>query len=124
MDVSISELVGFLNLNWQAVVMLAISGVLLWLGISKKVEPVLLVPIGVGCMLSNIPLGGVAESGGFLTVLADFGIHTEIFPLLIFISVGAMIDFEPLLQRPYTIFLGPAAHLGVFGSFFHSLSAG
>jgi carboxybiotin decarboxylase len=118
MDTTITELVGFLNLDWQTVVMLAIAGVLLWLGISKKVEPVLLVPIGVGCMLSNIPLGGVAESGGFLNVLAEFGIHTEIFPLLIFIGVGAMIDFEPLLQRPYTIFLGPAAHFGVFGSFF------
>lgn len=118
MDTSISEFIGFLNLNWQAVVMLAIAGILLWLGISKKVEPVLLVPIGVGCMLSNIPLGGVAEKGGFLAILAEAGIHTEIFPLLIFIGIGAMIDFEPLLQRPYTIFLGPAAHFGIFGSFF------
>jgi len=118
METSITELVGFLNLNLQAVVMLVIACVLLWLGISKKVEPVLLVPMGVGCMLANIPLGGVAESGGFLAVLAEAGIHTEIFPLLIFIGVGAMIDFEPLLQRPYTIFLGPAAHFGVFGSFF------
>jgi carboxybiotin decarboxylase len=115
---NIYEIVGFLNLNWQSVTMLIIAGVLLWLGISKKVEPVLLVPIGAGCLLSNIPLGGVAEKGGFLAILADAGIHTEILPLLIFIGVGAMIDFEPLLQRPYTIFLGPAAHLGVFGSFF------
>lgn len=118
MEATINELVGFLNLNWQSVVMLAIAMLLLWLGISRKVEPVLLVPMGVGCMLSNIPLGGMAEKGGLLAVLAEAGIHTEIFPLLIFVGIGAMIDFEPLLQRPYTIFLGPAAHFGVFGAFF------
>jgi carboxybiotin decarboxylase len=118
MDATFNELVGFLNLNWQSVVMLVIASVLLWLGISKKVEPVLLVPMGVGCMLANIPLGGIAEKGGFLYVLAELGIHNELFPLLIFIGVGAMIDFEPLLQRPYAIFLGPAAHFGVFGSFY------
>jgi carboxybiotin decarboxylase len=82
------------------------------------VEPVLLVPIGFGCILANIPLGGAAEQGGFLAVLREAGIHTEIFPLLIFIGVGAMIDFEPFLQRPYTIFLGAAAQFGIFGTFF------
>jgi len=118
MDITTGELLGFLNLNWQAVVMLVIAGVLLWLGIAKKVEPVLLVPIGVGCMLANIPLGAAAEAGGFLAVLREAGIRTEIFPLLIFIGVGAMIDFEPFLQRPYTIFLGAAAQFGIFGTFF------
>ncbi|MHC1578255.1 MAG: sodium ion-translocating decarboxylase subunit beta [Dehalococcoidia bacterium] len=112
------ELLGFLNLNWQAVAMLAISGTLIWLGITKKVEPVLLVPIGFGCMLANIPLGGASEAGGFLAVLREAGIRTEIFPLLIFIGIGAMIDFEPFLQRPYTIFLGAAAQFGIFGTFF------
>jgi carboxybiotin decarboxylase len=112
------EFLGFLNLTWQAVVMLVISGVLMWLGIAKKVEPVLLVPIGFGCMLANIPLGGASETGGFLAVLREAGIHTEIFPLLIFIGVGAMIDFEPFLRRPYTIFLGAAAQFGIFGTFF------
>ncbi len=111
------EFLGFLNLNWQAVAMLVISGVLMWLGIAKKVEPVLLVPIGFGCMLANIPLGGAAEAGGFLAVLREAGIHTEIFPLLIFIGIGAMIDFEPFLQRPYTIFLGAAAQFGIFATF-------
>lgn len=118
MDNATSEFLGFLNLNWQAVVMLVIGGVLMWLGIAKKVEPVLLVPIGFGCMLANIPLGGAAEAGGFLAVLREAGIHTEIFPLLIFIGVGAMIDFEPFLQRPYTILLGAAAQFGIFGTFF------
>jgi oxaloacetate decarboxylase beta subunit len=98
--------------------MLVIGGVLIWLGISKKVEPVLLLPIGFGCILANIPLGGAAEEGGFLAVLREAGIHTEIFPLLIFIAIGAMIDFEPFLQRPYTILLGAAAQFGIFGTFF------
>lgn len=118
MDVSASEFLGFLNLNWQLVVMLAIGGVLLWLGIAKKVEPVLLIPIGTGCILANIPLGGVAEKGGFLAILSEAGIHTEIFPLLIFIGVGAMIDFGPFLSQPYTILLGAAAQFGIFGTFF------
>jgi len=115
---AVSEFLGFLNLNWQAVTMLVISGVLMWLGIARKVEPVLLVPIGFGCMLANIPLGGASETGGFLAVLREAGIYTEILPLLIFIGVGAMIDFEPFLERPYTIFLGAAAQFGIFGTFF------
>jgi oxaloacetate decarboxylase beta subunit len=118
MDNATGEFLGFLNLNWQAVAMLVISGVLMWLGIAKKVEPVLLVPIGFGCMLANIPLGGASEAGGFLAVLREAGIKTEIFPLLIFIAIGAMIDFEPFLQRPYTILLGAAAQFGIFGTFF------
>ncbi len=117
-NVAVGELLGFLSLTWQAVVMLLIGGVLIWLGIAKKVEPVLLVPIGFGCILANIPLGEVAEAGGFLAILREAGIHTEIFPLLIFIGIGAMIDFEPFLQRPYTILLGAAAQFGIFGTFF------
>jgi len=112
------EFLGFLHLTWQATIMLVIGGVLMWLGIAKKMEPYLLVPIGFGCVLSNIPLGGAAEAGGFLAVLREAGIHTEIFPLLIFIAIGAMIDFEPFLQRPYTIFLGGAAQFGIFATFF------
>ena len=87
MDTIVGEFLGFLNLTWQSGLMLIIGGVLLWLGIAKKVEPVLLVPIGVGCMLANIPLGGAAEGEGFLAVLRDAGIHTELFPLLIFIGI-------------------------------------
>ena len=118
MDLYGSGLLGFLHLTWQGVAMLVIAGILIWLGISKKIEPVLLVPIGAGALLANIPLGGAAESGGFLTILRDAGINTEIFPLLIFIAIGAMIDFEPFLQRPYTIFLGGAAQFGIFATFF------
>ena len=118
MDLYGSGLLGFLHLTWQNTAMLAIGGLLLWLGIVKKAEPVLLVPIGTGALLANIPLGGAADAGGFLTVLRDAGIQTELFPLLIFIGIGAMIDFEPFLQRPYTIFLGGAAQFGIFATFF------
>ena len=110
-------LIGLLALTWQGAVMLAIGGLLIHLGIARGVEPVLLVPIGTGILLANIPLGGLAETGGFLAVLREIGIETELFPLLIFIGVGAMIDFGSLLQRPYTVFLGAAAQFGIFGTF-------
>ena len=118
MDIYGSGLLGFLHLTWQSAGMLVIAGFLMWLGIAKKMEPVLLVPIGAGALLANIPLGGAAGNGGFLTVLREAGINTELFPLLIFIAIGAMIDFEPFLQRPYTIFLGGAAQFGIFATFF------
>jgi len=112
------ELVGVLALTWQAAVLLGLGGLLIYLGIARQVEPVLLVPIGMGIMLANIPLGGLTEAGGFLAVLRTLGIDTELFPLLIFIGVGAMIDFGPLLERPYTALLGAAAQFGIFGTFF------
>ncbi|MFC2043984.1 sodium ion-translocating decarboxylase subunit beta [Chloroflexota bacterium] len=97
--------------------MLIIASILLWVGIAKNVETVLLVPIGVGCLMTNIPMGGLAEQGGLLAILREAGIHTAVLPLLIFIGIGAMIDFEPFLQRPYTVFLGAAAQFGIFGTF-------
>ena len=112
------ELIGVLALTWQAAVLLGLGGLLIYLGIARQVEPVLLVPIGMGIMLANIPLGGLTEPGGFLALLRTFGIDTELFPLLIFIGVGAMIDFGPLLERPYTALLGAAAQFGIFGTFF------
>lgn len=118
MESGVGEFLGFLNMSWQAAAMLLIAGILLWLGIAKKVEPVLLVPIGMGALLANIPLSGAADEGGFLKVLIDGGIHTQLLPLIIFIGIGAMIDFETLLQRPYAILLGAAAQFGIFGTFF------
>ena len=112
------EFLGILALTWQAAVMLGIGGLLIYLGIAKEVEPVLLVPIGTGIILGNIPLGGLTEAGGLLAVLKKAGIDTELFPLLIFIGVGAMIDFGSLLERPYTVLLGAAAQFGIFGTFF------
>jgi carboxybiotin decarboxylase len=112
------ELLGVLALTWQAAIMLALGGLLIYLGIARQVEPLLLVPIGTGIILANIPLGGLTDAGGLLAVLKRAGIDTELFPLLIFIGVGGMIDFGSLLERPYTVFLGAAAQFGIFGTFF------
>jgi oxaloacetate decarboxylase beta subunit len=111
------NLFGILALTWQAAVMLGIGGLLIYLGIARQIEPVLLVPIGTGIILANVPLGGLTEAGGFLEVIRRIGIDTELFPLLIFIGVGAMIDFGSLLERPYTVLLGAAAQFGIFGTF-------
>jgi oxaloacetate decarboxylase beta subunit len=118
MDIPVSEFLGFLNLNWQIVVMLAVGGFLIYLGTAKNVEPVILIPIGTGILLANIPLAGLVDEGGLFAVLRKAGIQTELFPLLIFIGIGAMIDFGPFLERPYTILLGAAAQFGIFGTFF------
>jgi oxaloacetate decarboxylase beta subunit len=118
MDIPVSEFLGFLNLNWQIVVMLVVGGLLIYLGTAKNVEPVILIPIGTGILLANIPLSGLVDEGGLFAVLNKAGIKTELFPLLIFIGIGAMIDFGPFLERPYTILLGAAAQFGIFGTFF------
>src|SRR4030042_2251957 len=118
MDIPVSEFLGFLNLNWQIVVMLAVGGLLIYLGTAKNLEPVILIPIGTGILLANIPLCGLVDEGGLFAVLRKAGIQTEIFPLLIFIGIGAMIDFGPFLERPYTILRGAAAQFGIFGTFF------
>ena len=111
------ELLGFLALTWREAALLGVGGLLIYLGVARQVEPVLLVPIGMGILLANIPLGGLTESGGFLSLLRKTGIDTELFPLLIFIGVGAMIDFGSMLERPYTVLLGAAAQFGIFGTF-------
>ncbi len=112
------ELLGVLALTWPAAIMLGLGGLLIYLGIAREIEPMLLVPIGTGILLANVPLGGLTEPGGFLEVLRRAGIDTELFPLLVFIGVGAMIDFGSLLERPYTVLLGAAAQFGIFGTFF------
>jgi oxaloacetate decarboxylase beta subunit len=115
--VNLGDFFGFLHLNWQIVTMLAIGGLLIYLGVAKRVEPVLLVPIGMGVILANIPLSGLGNEGGLFALLKRAGIDNELFPLLIFIGIGAMIDFGPFLERPYTILLGAAAQFGIFGTF-------
>jgi sodium ion-translocating decarboxylase beta subunit len=118
MHIPASEFLGLLNLNWQIIIMLAVGGLLIYLGTAKNVEPVLLIPIGTGILLANIPLSGMVDEGGIFAVLREAGIKTELFPLLIFIGIGAMIDFGPFLERPYTVLLGAAAQFGIFGTFF------
>ncbi len=105
---------GFAALQWQHAAMMIIGGILLYLGIKKDCEPLLLVPIGFGCILINIPLAGLMEKEGFLRVIYDAGIMTELFPLLIFVGIGAMTDFGPVLENPYTFLLGAAGQFGIF----------
>ena len=107
-------------------IMFIIGGVLIYLAIQKDYEPALLLPIGFGAILANLPpvmdaMGGAAASvlgqDGFLTVLFRAGIQNELFPILIFIAVGAMIDFSPLMKDPSMIFFGAAAQFGIFATF-------
>lgn len=107
------------NMTWQMAVMWVIGGILIWLGISKKMEPTLLVPMGFGAILVNLPLSGaVTQAGssvtGPLDVLFNAGIANEIFLLLLFIGIGAMIDFTPLLSCPQMMLFGAAAQFGIF----------
>jgi sodium ion-translocating decarboxylase beta subunit len=99
-------------------VMILVGIVLITLAIVKEYEPVLLLPIGFGCILANIPLSGmlVGHEGGMFDVLYKAGVLTELFPLLIFIGVGAMIDFSPLLAEPRMVLLGAAGQFGIFGT--------
>lgn len=105
---------GFANLHWSNPIMISLGGLLLFLAIKKDVEPLLLLPIGFGCILTNIPLSGLMEEGGFLRTIYNAGIATELFPLFIFIGIGAMTDFGPLLERPKILLLGAAGQCGIF----------
>ncbi|MEJ2258798.1 MAG: sodium ion-translocating decarboxylase subunit beta [Woeseiaceae bacterium] len=102
-------------------IMLAVCLLLLYLGIVKKFEPLLLVTIGFGGLLSNIPNAGIAEPGGLLYYAYEVGISTGAFPLIIFMGVGALTDFGPLLANPRTLFLGAAAQFGIFATLLGAL---
>ncbi|MCU0586795.1 MAG: sodium ion-translocating decarboxylase subunit beta [Syntrophobacteraceae bacterium] len=110
----LSLFMGVGALTVQNVVMMAAGGGLLFLGIKKGYEPLLLVPIGFGAILVNIPLAGMMSEGGLLRHFYDFGVITEIFPCLIFIGIGAMTDFTPLLENPKILLLGAAGQFGIF----------
>lgn len=107
---------GITSLTWQAVVMMAVGGVLIWLAIRYEYEPLLLLPIGLGCILANIPGTGMLDEHGLLTVLYNAGIENELFPSLVFIGIGAMTDFGPLLENPRYVLFGAAAQFGIFGT--------
>lgn len=111
-------------LTWQRIVMLAIGGLLIFLAIKKEYEPLLLLPIGFGAILANLPLTGITEPGGFLKVMYDFGIATELFPLFVFIAIGAMTDFGPLLESPKMALLGAAGQFGIFSTLMIALFLG
>lgn len=107
-----------LEIEWQQIVMWIIGGILIYLAIKKNMEPTLLLPMGFGAILVNLPLSGAvtqaAEEIGIIDVLFNAGIANELFPLLLFIGIGAMIDFGPLLSNPKLMFFGAAAQFGIF----------
>lgn len=112
---------GLYQITWQQAVMLAVCGLLLYFGIIKKFEPLLLVTIGFGGLLSNIPGAEIATGDGLLHLAYVVGIETGAFPLIIFMGVGAMTDFGPLLANPRTLFLGAAAQFGIFATLLGAL---
>ena len=113
-------------LTWRNLVMMVVGGVMIYLAIAKDYEPVLLLPIGFGAILANLPLTGITnlDEHGFLAILLDAGVRNEIFPLLIFIGIGAMTDFGPLLENPLMAFLGAAGQIGIFGTLLLALGLG
>lgn len=107
---------GLANLGIDSGIMILVGFALLYLAIAKGFEPLLLVPIGFGAILTNIPLAGLNEAGGLLHMVYSAGIATGVFPLLIFMGVGALTDFGPLIANPKTLLLGAAAQFGIFAT--------
>lgn len=105
---------GLNNVTWQSLVMISIGLLLIWLAIKKEYEPLLLLPIGAGAILANLPLSPLVGEHGMLQALYDMGVGNEMFPLLIFIGIGAMTDFGPLLENPKMVLLGAAGQFGIF----------
>src|SRR5207237_3489752 len=117
-------LLGLTNLGTGHVIMILIGSLLLYLGIGKGYEPLLLLPIGFGAILVNIPLAGVMEKDGVLRFFYDTGVLTEVFPLLIFIGIGAMTDLQPLMENPKIILLVAAGQFGIFLTLLLALALG
>lgn len=105
---------GLMNFSWQQVAMILIGLLLIYLAIKKGYEPLLLLPIGFGGILANIPIAQIAGPDGLLGLINAFGIHNGVFPLIIFMGVGAMTDFGPLIANPKLALLGAAAQFGIF----------
>jgi sodium ion-translocating decarboxylase beta subunit len=113
---------GLAHFEWGQVIMMLVGLGLLYLAIVKKFEPLLLLPIGFGALLTNIPLAGFSEAGGLLHYIYYAGIDTGIFPLLIFMGVGAMTDFGALIANPKMLLLGAAAQFGIFSTLFGAIA--
>jgi carboxybiotin decarboxylase len=113
-------LMGFIGLTWKNIVMWGISFLLIYLAVKRDYEPNLLLPIGFGALLANIPYSSAISQAvgeeGFLWVLYKAGIANELFPVLIFIAIGAMCDFTPLIRRPIVMLFAAAAQVGIFGT--------
>ena len=104
------------SLTPEALLMFSVGGSLIYFAIAKQYEPMLLLPIGFGVLLGNLPNSPLNHPGGMLYILNEFGIQTELFPLFIFIGIGAMMDFRPLLSQPIFALLGAAGQLGIFAT--------
>ena len=115
---------GVLHLTPGAVLMLGVGLLLVYLAVAKEYEPMLLLPIGAGCLLANLPLSPMIAEDGALSVLYRMGIENEMFPLLIFVGIGAMTDFGPLLENPRMMLLGAAGQFGIFGTLLLALALG
>ncbi len=118
-DIDLSNLAaGLLALDWKSLTMMVIGGILIYLAIAKEYEPVLLLPIGIGCIIGNLPLSAMTDPAehGMLAIIKQAGVDNELFPLLIFIGVGVMMDFRPLLAQPLFALMGAAGQFGIFGT--------
>lgn len=113
---------GIANITWRELVMLLVGGGLIYLAIAKRFEPLLLLPIGFGAILSNIPVAGIGGPDGMTGMIYHVGVETGIFPLLIFLGVGALTDFSALIARPSTLLLGAAAQFGIFATLLGALA--
>ena len=112
---------GIYNFDIKTIIMIVISFLLMYLAIVKNFEPLLLLPIGFGGLLANIPMAGIAGADGFIGMIYHFGIETGMFPLFIFMGVGAMTDFGPLIANPTMFILGAAAQFGIFFTIFGAI---
>lgn len=113
---------GIASLEWGQLLMMLVGAVLIYLAINKKFEPLLLLPIGFGAIMSNIPVAGIGGPDGLLGMIYNAGVKTTIFPLLIFMGVGALTDFGALIARPSTLLLGAAAQFGIFATLLGALA--
>lgn len=105
---------GIANVEWGQALMMLVGAGLIYLAIARRFEPLLLVPIGFGCILSNIPIAGIGGPDGLIGMVYQVGVETGVFPLLIFMGVGALTDFGALIAMPSTLLLGAAAQFGIF----------
>ena len=117
------EASGFAALTWQNAAMILVSFVLFYLAIVKKFEPLLLLPISFGMFLVNLPLAGLMDEGGVIHIMS-YGVKSNLFPCLVFMGVGAMTDFSPLIANPISLLLGAAAQLGIYVAFIFATQIG
>ena len=118
-----NDILGQIAGSWDTGIMLLLGFGLIYLAISKGFEPLLLIPIGIGVVLANL-FSGLVDEGGILYLFKEVGLNTQLFPLLMFLGLGALTDFSGLLQRPFTALMGAAAQVGIFGALIGAIMLG